>query len=255
MRILILGGTTEAAVLARRLAGDARFAVTVSLAGRTETPRLIADVAVRSGGFGGAAGLARWLADSGIEAVVDATHPFAAQISANAAAATDELRLPLCAIVRPPWSAEPGDRWHTVPNMGQAAEALGAAPRRVFLSVGRQGVGAFQSAPQHAYLVRSIEPPAGEQLPPDTTLIQARGPFTRDDEIDLLREHRIDVVVTKNAGGRATYAKIEAARKLAIPVVMIERPAKAGRHIVSTAEDALAWLGERHAMSRSERGV
>jgi precorrin-6A/cobalt-precorrin-6A reductase len=255
MRILILGGTTEATVLAHRLGSDARFAVTVSLAGRTETPRLIADVAVRSGGFGGAAGLAQWLADSGIEAVVDATHPFAAQISANAAAVTGELGLPLCTIVRPQWSAEPGDLWHTVPNMGQAADALGAASRRVFLSVGRQSVGAFQSAPQHAYVIRSIEPPARESLPPDTMLIQARGPFTRDDEIDLLRQHRIDVVVTKNAGGHATYAKLEAARELAIPVVMIERPAKAGRHIVSTAEDALTWLGERHAMSRSERGV
>lgn len=255
MRILILGGTTEATVLARRLAGDTRFAVTVSLAGRTENPRPVADVAVRSGGFGGAAGLARWLADSGVEAVVDATHPFAAQISANAAAATNELRLPLCTILRPKWSAEPGDCWHTVPNMGQAADALGATPRRVFLSVGRQGVGAFQSASQHTYVVRSIEPPAGESLPADTMLIQARGPFTRDDEIDLLRQHRIDVVVTKNAGGPATYAKIEAARQLAIPVVMIERPAKAGRHIVSTTEDVLDWLGERHAMSRSERGV
>lgn len=255
MRILILGGTTEATVLSRRLVGDARFAVTVSLAGRTEAPRPVAGVAVRSGGFGGAAGLAQWLADACIEAVVDATHPFAAQISANAAAATGDLRLPLCTIVRPPWAAEPGDRWYTVPNMEQAAEALGADPRRVFLSVGRQSVGQFQRAPQHAYVVRSIEPPAEEQLPSHTTLIQARGPFTRDNEIDLLRGHRIDVVVTKNAGGRATYAKLEAARELAIPVIMIERPAKAGRHIVCTGEDALAWLGDHHAMSRSERGV
>lgn len=255
MRVLILGGTTEASALARTLAADARTEVTLSLAGRTANPASIDGIAVRSGGFGGAEGLAHWLRESGIEAVIDATHPFAARISANAAAATDQLGLPLCTVVRPPWSAAPGNRWQTAATIDDAAGALGAEPRRVFLSIGRQGVGAFQTAPQHSYLIRAIETPDPAALPPDTTLIQARGPFARADELDLLRHHRIDVVVTKNAGGDATYAKIEAARELGVAVVMIERPVKAGHHVVPTASDALRWLETRHAKSRSERGV
>ncbi len=255
MRILILGGTTEASDLTRRLAGDPRFKVTLSLAGRTLNPRTEAGIAARVGGFGGAEGLARWLTDTGIDAVLDATHPFAARISASAAAATDQLRIPLCTLVRPPWSAGPEDLWSDVTSMAEAADALGLAPRRVFLSVGRQGVGAFRRAPHHAYVVRSIEPPDAADLPPDTTLIAARGPFALNDEIDLLAGQRIDIVVAKNAGGAATYAKIEAARRLRLPVVMIARPHKAGRHVVGSAGAALAWLERLHATSRSERGV
>jgi len=255
MRILILGGTTEASDLTRRLAGDPRFEVTLSLAGRTSNPRIEARIAARVGGFGGAEGLARWLTGSGIDAVLDATHPFAARISASAADATDQLRIPLCTLVRPPWSAGPDDRWSDVVSMAEAADALGLTPRRVFLSVGRQGVGAFRRAPHHAYVVRSIEPPDAADLPPDTTLIASRGPFALDDEVDLLTAQRIDIVVAKNAGGAATYAKIEAARRLRLPVVMIARPHKAGRQVVGSAGAALAWLERLHATSRSERGV
>lgn len=255
MRILILGGTTEASACARRLAGDMRFEVTLSLAGRTAHPATTGGIAQRVGGFGGSEGLARWLAQHGIAAVLDATHPFAAQISANAARATDACAIPLCTVLRPPWSAAPGDEWQHVATVDEAAEALGAAPKRVLLSVGRQGVGAFRHAPQHAYVIRTIEPPDTAALPPHTTLIQARGPFALADEIALLTAQNIDIVVTKNAGGGATYAKIEAARQLARPVVMIGRPDKAGRHIVPNGEQAIAWLDRLHARSRSERGV
>ena len=255
MRVLILGGTTEASAIAGGLATGSPFEVTLSLAGRTAKPVLANGVTTRSGGFGGPEGLARWLADNQIDAVIDATHPFAAQISANATAATGTLGLPLCTVVRPPWTAMPGDRWETVSTLEDAATALGDAPRRVFLSVGRQNIGAFQSAPSHAYVIRTIDPPEHADLPPDATVIESRGPFAIEDELDLLARHLIDVVVTKNAGGKATYAKIAAARQLQIPVVVIERPIKAGRHTVPTAADARLWLDTLHENARSERGV
>lgn len=254
-RILILGGTTEASALVRRLAADPRFDATLSLAGRTRSPAGIAGVAMRVGGFGGADALAHWLRTSGIDAVIDATHPFAAQISANAYAAASTAGIPLCTVVRPPWSAVPGDVWHTVASAKEAAVALGAEPRRVLLSIGRQEVGAFRGAPHHAYVIRSIEPPDETTLPPDVKLIQARGPFALADEMRLLTSERIDVVVTKNAGGSATYPKITAARELGLPVVMITRPYKASSHAVASAEEAVAWLERHHGMSRSERGV
>lgn len=255
MRVLILGGTTEASAIVRQVTKDERFVVTLSLAGRTERPATPRGAAVRIGGFGGAAGLAQWVREKRIDAVVDATHPFAATISRNAEAATRECAIPLCTVVRPPWRPSPEDRWHAVATIEEAAEVLGAAPRRVFLSVGRQGVGAFRVAPHHAYLIRSIELPAENACPPDTTLIQARGPFALEDEIDLLQAHRIDVVVTKNAGGEATYPKIEAARHRMLPVVMIERPVKAGGDVVIDADQAVGWLERLHATPRSERGV
>lgn len=255
MRILILGGTTEASAIARRLADDPRFEVILSLAGRTGNPARIPGIDHRIGGFGGADGLARWLTEAAIQVVIDATHPFAAQISANAAAATEARGLPLCTLIRPPWSAGPEDRWHNVASMDEAADALGAERKRVLLSVGRQGVGAFRRAPHHAYVIRTIEPPDDAALPPDTALIRTRGPFAIEDEIDLLQSQRIDMLVTKNAGGKATYAKVEAARRLALPVVMIARPHKAGRHVVAGAEDAIAWLDALHALPRSARGV
>ncbi len=255
MRVLILGGTTEASALARELARDSRIEFTLSLAGRTANPASTPGATVRSGGFGGVSGLTRWLIESGTEAVIDATHPFAAQISANVTAAIDALGLPLYTVVRPPWSAADGDRWQHAATIEEAAGMLGVEPRCVFLSVGRQGVGAFRRAEQHLYVIRAIEKPDTEDMPPRVTLIQARGPFALADEIDTLRRHAVEVVVTKNAGGDATYAKIAAARELELPVIMIERPEKPGRNIVSTSADALRWLETLHAKSRSERGV
>lgn len=256
MRILILGGTSEASELVRRLAGDDRVRPTLSLAGRTAQPPP-QDIATRIGGFGGVNGLADWLELERIDAVVDATHPFAARISANAHAVTSRLGIALCTVVRPPWQAGSGDRWTSVSDIDAAVAALGESPRRVFLTIGRQGVAAFCAAPQHAYLIRTIEAPDDAALPPRAERIASRGPFDKASERDLLRREKIDILVSKNSGGTATVAKILAARDLDIPVVMIERPAKASGHSVPTAADAHAWLMERHhrAPACSERGV
>ncbi|AHB48203.1 cobalt-precorrin-6x reductase [Hyphomicrobium nitrativorans NL23] len=255
MRVLILGGTTEAVACAERLGSDPRFHPILSLAGRTRNPRQQGGIAHRVGGFGGAEGLAAYLAEERIDAVLDATHPFAAQISANADKATRACGVALCTLVRPPWVAETGDRWIGAATIEAAANALGEEPRRVFLAVGRQGVGAFRHMTQHAYIIRAIEQPEADALPPDTTLVQARGPFALQDEIELLTSHQIDVVVSKNAGGAATYAKIEAARSLGLPVIMIERPDTAGQNFVASAAEAVDWLGGVHDGSRSERNV
>src|SRR5690606_27014620 len=163
--------------------------------------------------------------------------------------------VPRCTVTRPTWQPAAGARCQPLPSPGAAADALGTEPRRVFLSIGKQGVGAFRRAPQHSYVIRSIEPPEDNTLPPDTTLIHMRGPFALQDEIELLKSQRIGLIVSKNAGGSATYAKIEAARPLALPVVMIERPDKAGGIVVVTAEVSLAWLADLPAMSRSDRGA
>ncbi len=244
LRVLILGGTTEASALARLLAGDARFDATLSLAGRTKQPRA-QPLATRVGGFGGADGLSRFLDEQKIEAVVDATHPYADQISANAVAACGRTGTPLASLVRAAWTQQADDRWHAVPDTEAAAKALGPVQRRVFLSLGRQELYAFAVAPQHRYIARVIEPPEQEALPPDLKILQARGPFDLAAEQKLLVDERIDMLVSKNAGGTATYAKIEAARDLGLPVVMIARPDKAAGHAVSSTDEARAWLVQR----------
>lgn len=239
MRILLLGGTSEATALARLVAKDARFEPVLSLAGRTSAPAA-APVATRIGGFGGVDGLAHFLAGERIAAVIDATHPFAARMSANAAAACGMAGVPLLALTRPPWQRRPGDNWIEVADMAGAAAALGTKPARVFLTIGRQELAAFAAAPQHHYVVRTIEPAEG--LLASATLIRARGPFAVEDEVALMRREAIDVVVSKNAGGQATEAKIIAARNLGLPVVMVQRPGRPEVPTVETAEAALAWL-------------
>ncbi|TAJ32622.1 MAG: cobalt-precorrin-6A reductase [Reyranella sp.] len=241
MRVLLLGGTTEASSLARLLAGDTRFITVLSLAGRTATPAA-QPVAVRVGGFGGIAGLVRHLRDEKVDAVIDATHPYADQMSGHAVAASKETGVPLASLVRVPWSEQPGDRWQHVSNTESAAMVLGASPHRVFLGIGRQELPVFAAAPHHHYVARVIDAPPADGLPPHITLVQARGPFDLAAETALLRERRIDLVVSKNSGGEATYAKIEAARALELPVVMIARPDKPAGHVVATPEDAVAWL-------------
>lgn len=240
-RLLILGGTTEATALARALAHRPAFAAILSLAGRTTSPAA-SPLPLRVGGFGGADGLARYLEQERIDALIDATHPFAARISANAAAASRQTGVPLLAIKRPAWRAEDGDRWIEAADMAGAVDALGPVPRTVFLTVGRQEVSAFAGAPQHAYVVRTIEP-VGSALPvPRLRTIAARGPFDEEAEAALMREAGIEVVVSKNAGGAATYGKILAARRLGVPVVMIRRPDKPDVASVPDAEGALDWL-------------
>jgi precorrin-6A/cobalt-precorrin-6A reductase len=257
MRVLILGGTTEASELARLLAADPRFETTLSLAGRTSTPRA-QPVRTRIGGFGGPGGLAAWLAQEAIEAAIDATHPYADQISSNAVTACGRLAIPLATIMRPAWQPEPDDNWLTVASAEAAAEALGPEPRRVFLSLGRLELGAFAANPQHRYIARTIEPPEGVALPRDISLIFDRGPFDEQAETALLRRERIDVIVSKNSGGAATYPKIAATRRLGIPVVMIARPPKLHGHAVDHAEGAVMWLEQQfahRAIPVSARGV
>jgi precorrin-6A/cobalt-precorrin-6A reductase len=256
MRVLILGGSTESSGLSRLLAGDQRFDTTLSLAGRTLKPRP-QPVRTRTGGFGGADGLAAWLTQESIEAVVDATHPYADRISANAVTACGRLGLPLATILRPAWQAVTGDNWQTVASAEAAADVLGPQPRRIFLSLGRLELGAFARAPQHHYVARTIEPP-DVALPPYIDLIFDRGPFDEQAETSLLTREKIDVIVSKNSGGAATYPKIAATRRLGIPVVMIARPVKVHGHAVAHPTEAVAWLEQQlahRATSGSARGV
>lgn len=242
MRVLILGGTTEASALVKGL--DPRIDATLSLAGRTSAPKR-EPVPTRIGGFGGPEGLAAWIAENRIETVIDATHPFAARIGRNAALACERTGVALLAIRRPAWERIQGDRWTEVETMAEAARTLGETPRRVFLTIGRLEVGAFATAPQHDYLVRAIEP-IGDALPvPRLTEIAARGPFDEAAEAAFLAERQIEVLVTKNSGGPATYGKIAAARALGIPVVIVRPPRKPDVASVPDAEGALAWLERR----------
>ena len=187
--------------------------MTLSLAGRTAQPAA-QPVPVRIGGFGGTEGLVRYLNSERIDALIDATHPFAATISRHAAEGCAAARVPILAVRRAAWTAVPGDNWIETGDMAGAVRALGASPRRVFLTVGRNEVAAFEAAPQHHYLVRSVDPVDPPLNVPDAHYVVARGPFTETDEKMLLGEHRIETIVAKNSGGEATYAKIAAARAL-----------------------------------------
>lgn len=241
-RLLILGGTAEARALAEAAAADARLSVITSLAGRTQAPAALAGE-TRVGGFGGAEGLARYLAEAAIELVIDATHPFAAQISRNAAAACAAAGVPRLLLQRPPWRSQPGDRWTVVRDTGQAADALADLGHRVFLALGRQDLASFAAIADRWFLLRLVEPPS-EPLPLAVgALVIARGPFAEAGEIALLKHHRIEALVSRNSGGSATYAKLAAARALDLPVVMIERPPPPPGATAESPEAALAWLG------------
>jgi precorrin-6A/cobalt-precorrin-6A reductase len=252
-RILILGGTTEARRLAERLAPRADLAVTLSLAGRTASPAP-QPVPVRVGGFGGAAGLAAWLGSESIDLLIDATHPYAAQISANAAEAATLAQVPLLALRRPAWIPVDGDHWTEVPDMAAAVQVLGATPRRAFLALGRNELAPFAAAPQHFYLIRSVDPVEPPLLVPQAAYLTGRGPFAEGDERELLVQHRIDVIVAKNSGGAATYGKIAAARGLGLPVIMLARPARPQTPAAASVEEALARL-DHVFTSAAARGV
>ena len=251
-RILILGGTGEARQLAGRLAGHADLAVSLSLAGRTAAP-LAQPVPTRIGGFGGVAGLAEHLRRDAVDLLVDATHPHAARISANALTAAELTGVPLIRLRRAAWQPGDGDRWTVVRNVEQARSALGAAPRRVFLTLGRNEVAVFAAAPQHSYLVRSVDPIEPPLAVPDASYLLARGPFEMEAERDLLRAHGIEAIVAKNSGGEATYAKIAAARALGIEVVLIEAPSEP-TPAVATVEAAVEAIGHQLA-SLTARGA
>jgi precorrin-6A/cobalt-precorrin-6A reductase len=253
MRILILGGTTEARQLAERLAVRIDLDVTLSLAGRTAVPAA-QPVPVRTGGFGGAQGLADHLSSHRFDALIDATHPYAATISANAAAAAARTGVPLVALRRPGWTPAAGDRWIEVDSMADAVPAVGAAPRHVFLALGRKEIAPFEAAPQHRYLVRSVDPVEPPLAVPDAVYVTARGPFAEADERTLLAAHGIDIVVAKNSGGAATYGKIAAARTLALPVVMLRRPPLPEVAAVQTVVEVVDFIDHLSAIA-TPRGV
>jgi precorrin-6A/cobalt-precorrin-6A reductase len=246
MNLLILGGTSEASALGRALAYDSRFRATISLAGRTRNPAP-QPLPVRVGGFGGVKGLVRYIVEHRIDALIDATHPFASQMSRNAEAAARQANTDILVIQRPVWQKQPGDHWIEVPNLPAAAQALGTVARRVMLTIGQKDLQPFANAPHHHYLLRSVDAPPPESLPPHAEVITARGPFALADELDLLRAQNIEVLVTKNSGGTATEAKLTAARGLQLPVIMVARPAPPAAETVTTVPEALAWLAHRHA--------
>ena len=243
--LLILGGTTEASRLAAALAPTG-VKVRLSFAGRTEKPR-DQPVPTRSGGFGGAEGLAAYIRDNGITHLIDATHPFAAQISANAAQAAAECGAPLIALTRAPWKSCGADAWRRVADVDGAVAALEGEARRVLLAIGRLHLDAFAGQPQHHYILRLVDPPAAPPPLPSHEIIVARGPFSVVGDAKLLTDRKIDLVVAKNAGGTGAAAKIVAARSLGVPVVMIDRPAMPEREEVVGVDAVLAWLA-RHGV-------
>lgn len=238
--ILILGGTTEASALAARLAALEETA-TLSYAGRVENPRA-QPIPTRTGGFGGIAGLVAYIRANHVTHLIDATHPFAAQMSRHAVAAAQETGIALIAYTRPAWQPVPGDRWTRVPDIPAAVAALGGPPRRVFLALGRVHLDAFAAQPQHHYLLRLVDRPETAPPLPGPAVVVARGPFTEADDTALMRQHRIDLVVAKNAGGKGASAKLAAARALALPVLMIDRPPVPERREASSLQQVLDWL-------------
>ncbi|WP_245865853.1 cobalt-precorrin-6A reductase [Prauserella marina] len=238
-RVLILGGTSEARELASELT-ERGMPVVSSLAGRVNAPRLPRGE-VRIGGFGGPAGLRSWLAEHDITAVVDATHPFAERISESAATASELSGIPLLRLHRPGWRQGPGDAWHWADDLGSAARLLPSLGDRIFLTSGRQGLGAFAHLSSLWFLARCVDPPTPVP-PPHITVLLSRGPYSVEAETALLREHRINVVVTKDSGGAMTEAKLVAARRLDLPVVIVRRPPRPAVSEVTDVRSALDWI-------------
>jgi len=249
--LLILGGTGEASALARAVLArfGAGFHLTTSLAGRTERPGSLPG-RVRIGGFGGAAGLAAYLVEHGVDRLIDATHPFAARISAAARLACEMTGVPRLLLVRAPWRRHPLDRWIEVGSMAEAAEIVGRFGRRAFLTVGAGEVACFAPSAGVRFLVRLVDPPHRPLPLRCYEVVVGRGPFALAEERHLFERHTIDVLVCKASGGAATEAKIIAARELGLPVVMMRRPASEPGDAVETVEAALDWLaGERQVRS------
>lgn len=241
-RALVLGGTADASELAAALA-RARVDAVYSYGGRTRAP---ADqpLPTRIGGFGGVSGLCDYIRREAITHVIDATHPFAAGMSRNAAAACAETGTPLLALERAPWTKASADHWIEIADVDAAVAALPDEPTNVFLAIGRQHIAPFAGRPQHKYTLRFVDPPAAPP-PFAAEVIVSRGPFTLQDEIEMLRARRIDVIVARNSGGDGARAKIDAARMLGLPVIMIARPSPPERRRVDSVAEVMDWLGHR----------
>ncbi|MBD2364721.1 cobalt-precorrin-6A reductase [Anabaena minutissima FACHB-250] len=240
-RVLILGGTGDAAELTARVANIPGIEAIASLAGRTREPS-VPEGNVRIGGFGGVSGLANYLCQMQVDLLIDATHPFASQISWNAAAAANQVNIPRLMLIRPPWEKVVGYRWVEVDNHQAAAKVLEKQAKRVFLTVGRQELGAFAHLKNIWFLMRMIDPPGADALVPSGVILCDRGPFALENERQILIQHNIDTIVSKNSGGNATYAKIVAARELGIQVVMINRPPLPPGEQVADVDGAVTWL-------------
>jgi len=242
--LLILGGTTEASDLAQVLA-DRGIRAVFSYAGRVGTPRP-QPLPTRVGGFGGVDGLTAYLRDHDITHVIDATHPFASGMSRNAVTACQRAGIPLAALTRPPWQPTSGDQWRTVADIDAAVSALDGPAKRVFLALGRMHLSAFARQPQHHYLLRLVDQPDTPPLP-DCTVVVARGPFNTGDDTALMQDHRTDLLICKNSGGSGARAKLDAARALGIPVLMIARPDLPQRLELATPDQVLDWLSHTGA--------
>lgn len=236
-----MGGTGNANALAAALV-RAKIDAIYSYAGRTQIP-LPHALPTRVGGFGGAEGLAAFIRETSITHVVDATHPFAAEMSHNAAIACAAAGVPLLALERPPWTSTRGDHWIEVEDIAGAVAALPEAPARIFLAIGRQHIAPFAEKPQHVYTLRFVDAPVGALPLPNAEVIVSRGPFTCESDLALMRERGIAWLVARNAGGDGARAKIDAARALGLPVIMIARPQLAERPRVDSIDEVLAWLG------------
>ena len=252
MRVLILGGTGEAAELAAKVANIQGIEAITSLAGRTRQPSLpLGDL--RIGAFGGVIGLVNYLHQMKIDVLIDATHPFATQIASNASEAAIAVNIPRLKLIRPPWEQVNGDRWIEVDSIKAAAAVVENQSKRVFLSIGRQEIGAFAHLQHIWFLMRMIDPPEAKALVPPGKLLCDRGPFHLHNEREMLIQHEIDTIVSKNSGGDATYAKLVAARELNLPVVMVKRPPPPPGEQVTHIEEALLWLLQHSGSMRTPR--
>ena len=240
-RALLLGGTGDANRLADAFV-RANIDAIYSYAGRTQIP-LGHSLPTRIGGFGGATGLADFIRAERITHVIDATHPFAAEMSRHAVESCDAIGVPLLALERTPWTRAPGDNWIEVADIAGAVAAVPETRASIFLAIGRQHIAPFASKPQHAYMLRFVDAPDGALPLPDAAVIVSRGPFTLEGDRDLMRSRGIELLVARNSGGSGARAKIDAARELGLPVIMIARPALPERLRVETVAEVLTWLG------------
>ena len=238
--VLVLGGTTEASALCARLAAE-NIPATLSYMGRVERPKP-QPVPVRIGGFGGVPGLIQYLRDHAITHLVDATHPFAAQMSTNAVHACTQTQTPLAALTRPAWTPGPQDRWTLVPDIPAAVAALAGPAQNVMLAIGRMHIHEFAPQPQHHYLLRLVDEPKETPPLPHHTVVVDRGPFSTEADLALMQAHKIDLIVSKNAGGTGSVAKLDAARALNLPVLMIDRPALPPRLELHDTNAVIDWI-------------
>ena len=251
--LLILGGTTEATALAIAV-HEAGITATFSYAGRVARPKR-QPLVTRIGGFGGVDGLVDYIRENRISHVVDATHPFAAQMSTNAVTACARVGTHLIALTRPKWEAEAGDNWTHVPDIEAAVAALAGPRKNVMLAIGRMHLDAFAPQPQHKYLLRLVDAPDGDVPLPNRHIIVDQGPFSVENDTALMREHNVELIVSKNAGGNGARAKIDAARALNLPIIMIDRPYIPARLEVSSATQILNWLSHSGTGAKTDLGV